>query len=132
MEKEDSDSTENTENFCNTGSRDLLADGIVNIFKPIVEKLDERIHGTRTAQIELKSQLEALSQSLREIEKAHHNIPEFSEKVKELINVKHKVSVIANILTTSQERLAALHKLIEREQSRRQALLDSAINTKFM
>lgn len=130
----DSDSTvtsldENTENFCNNQTRDILAEGIVNLFKPVVERLDERIQTTRQSQIELKSQLDILSAQLREIEKAQHNIPEFSEKVKELINVKHKVTVISNILATSQERLAGLHRLIEKEQKRRQALLASAIST---
>lgn len=130
----DSDSTvtsldENTENFCNNHTRDILAEGILNIFKPVVEKLDERIQATRQSQIELKSQLDVLSMQLRDIERAQQNIPEFSDKVKELINVKHKVTVIANILTTSQERLNGLHRVIEKEQRRRQALLDSAIST---
>ncbi|XP_061387071.1 SNAPIN protein homolog [Musca vetustissima] len=130
----DSDSTvtsldENTENFCSNQTRDILAEGILNLFKPVVEKLDERIQATRQAQQELKTQLDSLSAQLRDIEKAQHNIPEFSDKVKELINVKHKVTVIANILISSQERLAGLHKLIEKEQRRRQALLDSAIST---
>jgi len=49
--------------------------------------------------------------------------------VKELLNVKHKVTVISNVLGTSQERLTNLHKLIEKEQRRRQALLDSALST---
>lgn len=130
----DSDSTvtsldENTENFCNNPTRDILAEGIINLFKPSVEKLDERITATRVAQSELKSQLDALAAQLREIEKAQNNIPEFSNKVKELINVKHKVTVITNILSASQERLTSLHKLIDKEQRRRQALLDSAIAT---
>ncbi|XP_037957083.1 SNAPIN protein homolog [Teleopsis dalmanni] len=130
----DSDSTvtsldENTENFCTNQTRDILAEGILNLFKPSVERLDERIHATKAAQAELKVELDALFAQLREIEKAQHNIPEFSDKVKELINVKHKVTVITNILTNSQERLAGLHKLIEKEQRRRQALLDSALST---
>lgn len=130
----DSDSTvtsidENTENFCNNPTRDILAEGIINLFKPSVDRLDERITATRAAQAELKIQLDALADQLKEIEKAQATIPEFSEKVKELINVKHKVTVIANILTTSQERLNNLHKLIDKEQERRAALLESAISS---
>lgn len=130
----DSDSTvtsldENTENFCNNPTRDILAEGIINLFKPSVDRLDERITATRAAQQELKVQLDSLAEQLREIEKAQATIPEFSDKVKELINVKHKVTVIANILTTSQERLTSLHKLIDKEQERRQALLESAISS---
>ncbi|XP_067623365.1 SNAPIN protein homolog [Eurosta solidaginis] len=133
----DSDSTvtsldENTENFCTNPSRDILAEGIVNLFKPSVEKLDEQIQATRASQIELRKQLDTLSLQLVEIEKAQHNIPEFSSKIKELINVKHKVTVITNILSTSQERLSGLYKLIEKEQRRRQALLDSAISTNIL
>ncbi|XP_055854734.1 SNAPIN protein homolog [Episyrphus balteatus] len=130
----DSDSTvtsldENTENFCNNPTRDILAEGIINLFKPSVDRLDERITATRAAQAELKIQLDALADQLKEIEKAQATIPEFSDKVKELINVKHKVTVIANILTTSQERLNNLHKLIDKEQERRAALLESAISS---
>lgn len=130
----DSDSTvtsidENTENFCNNPTRDILAEGIINLFKPSVDRLDERITATRAAQAELKLQLDALADQLKEIEKAQATIPEFSDKVKELINVKHKVTVIANILTTSQERLNNLHKLIDKEQERRAALLESAISS---
>lgn len=80
-------------------------------------------------QAELRGQLDALAAQLRDIEKAQSQIPEFADKVKELLNVKHKVTVISNVLVTSQERLTGLHKLIEKEQRRRQALLDSALST---
>lgn len=135
MDIKDSDSTvtslddENTEHFCTNPTRDILAEGILSIFKPAVEKLDERVQATRAAQSELKEQLDALTVQLKEIEKAQKSIPEFSDKVRELISIKHKVTVITNILSNSQERLTGLHNLIEKEQIRRQALLDSALST---
>ena len=135
MDVKDSDSTvtsldeENTENFCTNPARDILAEGILSIFKPAVEKLDERVQATRAVQSELKEQLDSLSAQLKEIEKAQQSIPEFADKVRELISIKHKVTVITNILTNSQERLSGLHQLIEKEQVRRQALLDSALST---
>lgn len=51
MEK-DSDSTatsldENTDNFCDNPTRDILAEGLINVFKPAVDRLDERIQSTR-------------------------------------------------------------------------------------
>lgn len=130
----DSDSTvtsleENTENFCTNPTRDILAEGITNLFKPTIERLDERVASTIQLQAELRGQLDALAAQLRDIEKAQSQIPEFADKVKELLNVKHKVTVISNVLVTSQERLTGLHKLIEKEQRRRQALLDSALST---
>lgn len=116
----DSDSTvtsldENTENLCENQNRDILAKGILNLFKPVIEKLDEQVRETRAAQIELRAELDALAIKLTDIENAQYGIPDFTDKVKELINIKHKVSVIATILTTSQERLANLHKIIENE-----------------
>ena len=135
MDVKDSESTvtsldeENTENFCSNPTRDIFAEGILSIFKPAVEKLDERVSATRAAQSELKEQLDALTLQLKAIETAQQSIPEFSDKVRELISIKHKVTVITNILTNSQERLNSLHNLIEKEQLRRQALLDSALST---
>lgn len=51
MEK-DSDSTltsldENTENLCDNPTRDNLAEGIVSLFQPIIDKLDDRVRSTR-------------------------------------------------------------------------------------
>lgn len=51
MEK-DSDSTltsldENTENLCDNPTRDTLAEGIVSLFQPIIDQLDERVRSTR-------------------------------------------------------------------------------------
>lgn len=51
MEK-DTDSTltsldENTENLCDNPTRDTLAEGIVSLFQPIIDKLDDRVRATR-------------------------------------------------------------------------------------
>ncbi|XP_030383083.1 SNAPIN protein homolog [Scaptodrosophila lebanonensis] len=132
MDNSDSTVTSLDENnFCNNSTRDILAEGVTNLFKPTIEKLDERVANTIQLQVELRGQLDALAAQLREIEKAQNQIPEFADKVKELINVKHKVTIITNVLSSSQERLAGLHKLIEKEQRRRQALLDSALTTEI-
>lgn len=49
---QDSESTvtsldENTENLCDNPTRDTLAEGIVSLFQPIVDQLDERVRSTR-------------------------------------------------------------------------------------
>lgn len=49
---QDSESTvtsidENTENLCENPARDTLADGLINLFKPIVDQLDDRVRTTR-------------------------------------------------------------------------------------
>lgn len=129
MEK-DSDSTvtsidENTENFCDNPTRDILAEGIIGLFKPTVDHIDERVRATIAAQTDLSQQLDSLSKRLKEIEELQGAIPDFNEKVKKLINVKHKVTVITNVLQASQDRLNELHRLIDKEQLRRKALLES-------
>lgn len=48
----DSDSTvtsvdENTENLCDNPTRDTLAEGIISLFQPVIDKLDERVRATR-------------------------------------------------------------------------------------
>lgn len=131
MERKDSTSTatslddENTENFGSNPTRDILAEGILGLFKPSVDKLDQSVQSARESQTELKVQLESLLKQLQEIEASQDQMPEFSGKVKELINIKHKVSVITNVLQTTQERLVGLHQLIEKEEARRRNLLES-------
>lgn len=49
---QDSESTvtsidENTENLCDNPTRDTLADGLINLFKPVVDQLDDRVRTTR-------------------------------------------------------------------------------------
>lgn len=134
MERKDSTSTatslddENTENFGSNPTRDILAEGILNLFKPSIDKLDESVQSARDSQQELKLQLESLLKQLQEIEASQDQMPEFSGKVKELINIKHKVSVITNVLQTTQERLINLHQLIEKEEAKRRNLLESGNN----
>lgn len=45
--------------------------------------------------------------------------------VKKLINTKHKVTVVSNILQTTQERLNKVHQAVERNTARRKALLET-------
>lgn len=38
---------ENTENFCDYPTRDTLSEGLMGIFKPAVDQLEERVQATR-------------------------------------------------------------------------------------
>lgn len=131
MERKDSTSTatslddENTENFGSNPTRDILAEGILSLFKPSVDKLDQSVQSARESQSELKSQLEALLKQLQNIEVSQDQMPEFSGKVKELINIKQKVALITSTLQNTQDRLVNLHHLIEKEEAKRRNLLES-------
>lgn len=46
--------------------------------------------------------------------------------VKKLVNAKHRVTIVSNILQTTQERLNKVHEAVERDTSKRKALLDSS------
>lgn len=54
----DSESTvtsleENTENFCDNPTRDILADGIIGLFKSTADQLQERVRTTRSFSLTL-------------------------------------------------------------------------------
>lgn len=56
----------------------------------------------RAAQCELKQLLDNLSLKLKTIQKSQQTPVVFDEYVRKLINVKHKVTVVYNVLNTSQ------------------------------
>lgn len=45
--------------------------------------------------------------------------------VKKLINAKHRVTILSNILQNAQERLNKVHQGIEKDTIKRKALLES-------
>lgn len=44
--------------------------------------------------------------------------------VKKLINAKHKITIVSNILQSTQERLNKIHQAVEKNTVKRKALLD--------
>lgn len=120
---------ENTENFCDNPTRDTLAEGLMGLYKPAVDQLDDRVRLTRITQLELKLQLENLSEELRKIQEIQKTPSHLDGYVKKLINVKHKVTVVSNVLQGAQDRLNRLHQQMDREKLKRKALLDSELST---
>lgn len=78
----------------------------------------------RISQIELKQQIESLTEELLKISEALQCPMELDAYVKKLVNAKHKVTIVSNILQTTQERLNKIHQAVERETSRKKSLLD--------
>lgn len=135
MEQEDSESPttsmdeENTENFCEHPTRDTIAEGLLGLFKPAVDQLDERVRATRLSQLELKTELDNLLVELKKIQDIQQVPVELDSYVKKLINVKHKVTVVSNVLQSATDRLNRLHQLVDREKLKKRALLDSELST---
>ncbi|KAG8038014.1 hypothetical protein G9C98_006339 [Cotesia typhae] len=49
---------------------------------------------------------------------------ELDSYVKKLVNAKQRVTVVSNILQTTQERLNKVHDAVEKDTAKRKALLD--------
>lgn len=101
----------------------------------------------REAQQELKQLLDTLSAKLKAIQKSQETPVVFEDYVRKLINVKHKVTVIYNVLNTSQvsksltinndvklyldifgqDRLNRVFRQVENEKTRRKVLVDSEL-----
>ncbi|CAG9860107.1 unnamed protein product [Phyllotreta striolata] len=125
----DSESTgtsieDNTENFCDNPTRDTLAEGLMGLIKPTVDQLDERVRATRISQLELKQCIESLSEELKAISETQQNCAELDIYVKKLINAKQRVTLVSNILQTTQQRLNRIHVSLEKETQKRRVVLD--------
>lgn len=133
--REDSESTvtsfedENTENFCENPTRDTLAEGLVGLFKPALDVLDERVTATKDSQAKLNTQLDLLLIEIKKIQETQKASVDLTDYVRKLINVKHKVTLVTNILQGTQDRLGKLHQQIDKERIRRSTLLDSELPT---
>lgn len=112
---EDSESTvtsfedENTENFCENPTRDTLAEGLVGLFKPAVDLLEERVTATQESQAKLHTQLDLLLVEIKKIQETQKSSVDLTDYVRKLINVKHKVTLVTNILQTTQVRVKSLN-----------------------
>lgn len=107
-DKEDTDSTvtsfedENTENFCENPTRDNLAEGLVGLFKPAIDVLEERVSATQESQAKLNAQLDLLLTEIKKIQDTQKSSVDLTDYVRKLINVKHKVTLVTNILQATQ------------------------------
>ncbi|XP_003693553.1 SNAPIN protein homolog [Apis florea] len=112
------------DDFCENPTRDALTEGLMSLLKPTVDQLDERIRATRICQIELKQRIESLTEELQRINEALQCPLETDSYVKKLINAKHKITIVSNILQSTQERLNKIHQAVEKNTAKRKALLD--------
>lgn len=80
----------------------------------------------RICQIELKQRIESLTEELQRINEALQYPLDTDSYVKKLINAKHKITIVSNILQTTQERLNKVHQAVERSTAKRKTLLDNS------
>lgn len=106
-------------------TRDALVDGIVGLLKPCLDQLDDRVRVTRLSQSELHQQLDGLAVELSRVKEQVECPLHLDSHIKKLQNAKRRVVVVNNILQNTQDRLNKLHSQVNKETSRRRALLET-------
>ncbi|KAG8190249.1 hypothetical protein JTE90_001333 [Oedothorax gibbosus] len=115
-----------TDDMGDSPTRDVLAEGLMEMLRPSVEQLDDHVRLTLVSQKELRQQIESLSEELRQISETYNSMFDLDVYVKKLMNAKRRVMLVNNILQNAQERLNRLHQSIARETSKRKALLETS------
>lgn len=80
------------------------------------------------SQLELKQCIESLSEELKKIADSQKGTIDLDAYVKKLVNAKHRVTVLTNVLQSAQERLNKVHMSIEKETIKRKVLLETALD----
>jgi len=117
---------DHTEDFdtADNPTRDTLAEGLLCMIKPTIDTLDSHVTSTLSAQAELKDQISTLQSSLRIISTQQSCPVDLDSYIVKLNNSKKRVTVVANILSSAQDRLNRVHQNCLKETARRRALLE--------
>lgn len=107
-----------------TNSRDAMAAGMIEVLRPVVEEVDERVRLVRESQYELRQQIDELDEILKKLSQEKDSPVELDTYVKKLSRSKMKISVINTIVQNAQERLGRLHSQISKETAKRKSLID--------
>jgi len=107
-----------------SATTDALAEGLVDLLKPAVEEIDERVRSVRQSQFDLRQNIDSLAEDLKKISEAQPNNVDLDSYIKKLNNSRRRVMLVNNILQNAQDRLSKLHYNVSKETARRKALLD--------
>ncbi|KAL4218927.1 hypothetical protein ACF0H5_021514 [Mactra antiquata] len=104
--------------------RDAITDGLIDMLKPTVEEIDDRVKTVRESQVELRQQIDSLADDLCLISESQTIPVDLESYVKKLNNSRRRVMLVNNILQNVQERLTKLYNNVSKETARRKAQLD--------
>ncbi|KXJ08795.1 SNARE-associated protein Snapin [Exaiptasia diaphana] len=107
-------------------SREALSEGLLNLFKPAIQELDSKVHNVRQSQVELRTQIDALTEDLHKLQELQEIPLDLEPYVKKLMNSRRRIMLVNNILQNAQERLGRLHQSVTKETAKRKALLDAS------
>ncbi|PFX18497.1 SNARE-associated protein Snapin-like [Stylophora pistillata] len=106
------------------GNQDGFTEGILQMFRPAVEELDNKALSVRKSQVELREQIDKLAQELHRLSELQEFPVDLEPYVKKLMNSRRRVMLVNNIVQNAQERLGRLHQSVTRETAKRKALLE--------
>ncbi|VDK56318.1 unnamed protein product [Anisakis simplex] len=92
-----------------------MAEGIMGIIQPAIEKLDTQVHNTRASQYALNAQIQALAQYLKEISSEQSTPYDLDVYVRKLDDSKRRVNAVATVLQDVHDRMSRLQRNIARE-----------------
>ncbi|XP_073243373.1 SNARE-associated protein Snapin-like [Porites lutea] len=112
------------EKITDEDNQGVMSEGLMQIFKPAVQELDDKVLSVRESQVELREQIDKLTQDLRRLSELQELPVDLEPYVKKLMNSRRRVMLVNNILQNAQERLGRLHQSVTRETAKRKALLE--------
>ncbi|XP_072046155.1 SNARE-associated protein Snapin-like isoform X1 [Amphiura filiformis] len=102
-----------------TEGRDAIAAGILELLKPAVQEVDDRVKSVRESQLELRQQIEDLDEVLKQLSQEREPPVELDAYVKKLMNSKRRIGVVNNIVQNAQDRVVKLQQKLMRDSSKR-------------
>lgn len=84
---------------------------LISLFQPVLHGLEEQVHRVASSQVELRSELDTLLISLREIKNKVESdtvVAVLEEKSKKLVGLKRRLTLIHTILQNANERCRKL------------------------
>ncbi|KAK3704675.1 hypothetical protein QZH41_018935 [Actinostola sp. cb2023] len=83
-------------------SREALAEGLLHLFKPAIQELDSKVHNVRQSQVELRTQIDALTEDLHKLQELQEIPLDLEPYVKKLMNSRRRIMLVNNILQNAQ------------------------------
>lgn len=104
----------------------LFADGLFNLLKPAIEELDASVLAVRHSQLELRQQIDSLTEDLKKINEQLQTKFDLEPYLKKLNNARRRIMLVNNIMQNVQERVNRLHSSVLKDVGRKNDLLGSA------
>ncbi|MFH4978813.1 hypothetical protein AB6A40_005522 [Gnathostoma spinigerum] len=103
-----------------------MSEGIMNIVRPAIEKLDAQVHATRASQYNLNAQIQDLAQYLKDITNEQQTPYDLDMYVRKLDDSRKRIQLVGNVLQSVHERMGKLQRNIAREAYQKKQLISRA------